>query len=159
MKKLFLLLTVIFLLAMSSGQSFSTCTQAIPSSFKMEVLKGTHLSTDTYNMALFVSASASYSASSTVYSGTGESSGAGYSAGGMALTGISVSNQGAYGVLTWSSPSWSSASITADCMVIYNASKSNKLVYIGTFTSTTSTNGTFTVVLPSAASGGVIELQ
>ena len=61
-------------------------TQAIASSFKQEVLTGTHvLGTDTLKGALYL-ATATIDGSTTAYTATGEVSGANYTAGGETIT-------------------------------------------------------------------------
>lgn len=138
-------------------------TQGIPDSFKQEILKGTHVpGTDIFKIALFTQAAATYApGTSTVYSATGEVTGTGYVAGGATLAGAATSldTTNHVAVLDFDDPVWTSSTITADGFVIYNASKSNKLVYIGTFTSTSSTNGSFTVTLPAPTySAGLVRI-
>ena len=135
-------------------------TQSIPTSFKSEVLQGVHLSTDTYKIALYTS-SATMDATTTVYSATNEVVGAGYTAGGVTLSGYSVSTSGTTAILDWTTdPSWASATITARGALIYNSTKSNKAVYVIDFGSDkTSTAGTFTVTLPTPDStNGLIRI-
>lgn len=135
-------------------------TQAIPTSFKSEILGGTHSSADTYKIALYTSA-ATMGATTTVYSATNEVSGTGYTAGGATLSGFSVTTSGTTAILDWTTdPSWASATITARGALIYNSSKTNKAVYVMDFgADITSTNGTFTVTLPTPdASNGLIRL-
>ncbi len=135
-------------------------TQTIPTSFKSEALQGVHLSSDTYKIALFTS-SATLDASTTVYSTMNEVVGAGYTAGGLTLSGYSVTTSGTTAILDWTTdPSWASATITARGALIYNATKSNKAVYVIDFgADKTSTSGTFTITLPTPdASNGLIRL-
>jgi len=56
-------------------------------------------------------------------------------------------------MLTFTSPvQWTSATISAAGAIIYNSSKSNKVVCVLSFGGTiTSTNGTFQVSLPAVA--------
>lgn len=135
-------------------------TQSIPTSFKSEVLQGVHLSADTYKIALFTS-TATLDATTTVYSTTNEVVGAGYTAGGLTLSGYSVTTSGTTAILDWTTdPSWASATITARGALIYNSTKSNKAVYVIDFgADKTSTSGTFTVTLPTPDStSGLIRL-
>lgn len=135
-------------------------TQAIPTSLKGELLSGTHLSSDTYKVALYTS-SATMDATTTAYSATNEVSGAGYTAGGATLSGFSVTTSGTTAILDWTTdPSWANATITARGALIYNSTKSNKAVYIIDFgADKTSTNGTFTVTFPIAdATNGLIRI-
>ena len=158
MKKLFIV--VVLVLAMA-GITYAACTQAIPTSFKSEILNGTHTSSDTYKIALYVSSGASLGAATTAYTVTSEVTGTGYSAGGTTLTGFSVTTDSTTAILDFTTdPSWSGSTITADCFMIYNSTRSNKAVYIGTFGSTSSNNGTFTVVFPApAAATGLLRIN
>ena len=135
-------------------------TQAIPTSFKAEILQGIHDSADTYKMALYTSV-ATLGASTTAYSATNEVVGTGYTAGGVTLSGFNVTTSGTTAILDFTTdPSWANASITARGALIYNSSKSNKAVYVLDFGSDiTSTNGTFAVTLPEPdATNGLIRL-
>ena len=135
-------------------------TQAIPTSFKAEILQGIHDSADTYKMALYTSA-ATLGAATTDYTTTNEVVGIGYTAGGVTLSGFNVSTSGTTAILDFTTdPSWENATITARGALIYNSSKSNKAVYVLDFGSDiTSTNGTFAVTLPTPdATNGLIRL-
>lgn len=135
-------------------------TQSIPTSFKSEILSGTHLSTDTYKIALYTS-SATLNATTTAYTTTNEVSGAGYTAGGATLSGFSVTTSGTTAILDFTSdPSWASATITARGAMIYNSTKANKAVYVLDFgADKTSTSGTFTVTFPTPdATNGLIRI-
>jgi hypothetical protein len=134
--------------------------QAIPTSFKTEILSGVHEAADTYKIALYTSA-ATLGATTTVYSTINEVVGAGYTAGGATLTGFNVTASGTTAILDWTTdPSWASATITARGALIYNSTQSGKAVYVMDFGSDiSSTNGTFTVTLPTPdASNGLIRL-
>ncbi len=135
-------------------------TQAIPTSFKAEILQGIHDSADTYKMALYTSV-ATLGTSTTAYSATNEVVGTGYTIGGTTLSGFNVTTSGTTAILDFATdPSWANASITARGALIYNSSKSNKAVYVLDFGSDiTSTNGTFAVTLPVPdATNGLIRL-
>ena len=120
--------------------------QAIPTSFKAEILQGIHDGADTYKMALYTSA-ATLGAATTVYTTTNEVVGIGYTAGGVTLSGFNVTTSGTTAILDFTTdPSWANATITARGALVYNASKSNKAVAIYDFGSDiASTNGDFTV--------------
>ena len=124
-------------------------TQAIPTSFKAEILQGIHDSADTYKIALYTSA-ATLGAPTTAYTATNEISGTGYTAGGQALSGFSVTTSGTTAILDFTTdPSWENATITARGALIYNASKANKAVMVLDFGSDKSNSeGTFTIRLP-----------
>ena len=135
-------------------------TQAIPTSFKAEILQGIHDSADTYKMALYTSA-ATLGTSTTAYSATNEVAGIGYTAGGATLSGFNVTTSGTTAILDFTTdPFWENATITARGALIYNSSKSNKAVYVLDFGSDiTSTNGTFAITLPTPdATNGLIRL-
>lgn len=135
-------------------------TAALCNSYKQELFSGTHTNTDTYKIALYTAASATLNASTTAYSATGEVSGTGYTAGGATLSGFATSIDTGVAILDFTDPSWSNATITADSALIYNSSKSNKAVAVLSFTSTTSTNGTFTIIFPApAAATGLIRIS
>ena len=103
-------------------------SQAVCNSFKKELLESKHdfaNGGDTFKIALFTS-SASLGASTEDYSTSNEitnTSGSAYSAGGLALTGQSVtggtSASTAY-VDFSNDPQWTSASFTANGAMIYN---------------------------------------
>lgn len=142
---------------------------ALPTSFKLELLTGTHNFTastgHTFKMALIKgSHTGTYGAASTNYSNiTGnsdEASGTGYTVGGATLTSVTPVTSGTTALCDFTDPSWTTATFTADGCMIYNSSASNKAVYVGSFGSTqTVSAGTFTVVLPAAdASNAVIRL-
>ena len=124
-------------------------TQAIPTSFKAEILQGIHDSADTYKIALYTSA-ATLGASTTAYTTTNEVSGVGYTSGGQVLSGFSVTTSGTTAILDFTTdPSWENATITARGALIYNASKANKAVMVLDFGSDKSNSeGTFTIRLP-----------
>ena len=124
-------------------------TQAIPTSFKAEILQGIHDSADTYKIALYTSA-ATLGASTTAYTATNEISGKGYTAGGTTLTGFTVNTSGTTAFIDFTTdPSWANATITARGALIYNASKANKAVMVLDFGSDKSNSeGTFTIRLP-----------
>jgi len=124
-------------------------TQAIPTSFKAEILQGIHDSADTYKIALYTSAS-TLDATATAYTTTNEVSGVGYTSGGQTLSGFSVTTSGTTAILDFTTdPSWENATITARGALIYNASKANKAVMVLDFGSDKSNSeGTFTIRLP-----------
>ena len=135
-------------------------TQAIPTSFKAEILQGIHDGADTYKMALFTSV-ATLGTSTTAYSATNEVVGTGYTIGGTTLSGFNVTTSGTTAILDFTTdPSWENATITARGALIYNSSKSNKAVYVLDFGSDiTSTNGTFAITLPTPdVANGLIRL-
>lgn len=145
-------------------------TQAMATSFKVEILDGIHnfgvgvvratTAADTFKIALYTSA-ANLSAATTAYTATGEVVGAGYTVGGNTLA-VSVvpTSSGTTAYLSFSNSSWSTATITARGAMIYNSTQGNKCVAVLDFGSDkTSTAGTFTIVFPTAdASNAIIRI-
>ena len=138
-------------------------TQAMCTSFKQELMVGTHNFTassgDTFKVALYTS-SVTLSAATTAYSATNEASGTGYTAGGTALTNITPTTSGTTAFADFSNASWTSATITARGALIYNSTDSNKAVLALDFGGDkTSTNGTFEIQFPTAdASNAIIRV-
>jgi hypothetical protein len=138
-------------------------TQAMCTSFKQELLTGTHNFTngtgDTFKIALFTS-SATLGAATTAYSVTNEVSGTGYTAGGNTLTNVTPSTSGTTAFTDFADTTWSSATITARGALIYNSTDSDKAVVVLDFGSDkTSTNGDFTIQFPTAdASNAIIRI-
>jgi len=132
-------------------------------SFKGEILSGIHAlgttvvraatTADTLKAALYL-ASASIGAGTTAYSVTGEVSGAGYSAGGVAVTNATApTTSGTTGYWTPSaSLTYTTVTLTTafDCVLIYNSTQSNKAISAHTFGSQTVTAGTFTLTMPTS---------
>ena len=138
-------------------------TQAMATSFKQELLTGTHDFTnstgDTFKIALFTS-SATLGAATTAYTTSNEVSGTGYTAGGNTLTNVTPSTSGTTAFTDFADTTWSSATITARGALIYNSTDSDKAVVVLDFGSDkTSTNGDFTIQFPSAdASNAIIRI-
>ena len=136
-------------------------TQAMCTSFMQELMTATHNFTtgtgDTFKAALYL-ASATYNASTTAYSTTGEVTGTNYSPGGITVTNgtspLSTNASTTAGVAYWtptSSLTYTNVTLSTafDAVLIYNSSKSNKAVSVHTFGSQTVTAGTFTLTMPS----------
>ena len=138
-------------------------TQAMCTSFKQELLTGTHNFTngtgDTFKIALFTS-SATLGASTTAYSTTNETSGTGYTAGGNTLTNVTPTTSGTTAFTDFADTTWSTASITARGALIYNSTDSDKAVVVLDFgADKTSTAGDFTIQFPTAdASNAIIRI-
>lgn len=103
-------------------------------SFKQELAQGVHnfsaAGGDAFKLALYTSA-ATLGATTTVYTTTGEASGTGYSAGGIALTNVGVSTSGVIAYLSFVSPAvFTGVTLTCRGALIYNSSKSNKAVCV-----------------------------
>jgi|TARA_R110000796_G_scaffold67240_2_gene154244 hypothetical protein len=128
-------------------------TQALCTSFKEELLEGTHdLDGHTLKLALYTS-DATLGASTTAYSTTNESSGTGYTAGGATIANVAITSSGTTAYVDFDDVSFTSATITdAAGALIYNSSASNKAIAVIDFGATKSVSGgTLTVTLPSAS--------
>ena len=139
-------------------------SQAVCTSFKQELLVGTHNFTassgDTFKIALYTS-SASLGASTTAFSTSNEVSDSGsYSSGGGSLTSVTPTTSGTTAICDFADISFTSATITARGALIYNSSQSNKAVAVLDFGGDkTSTSGTFTIQFPAAdASNAILRL-
>lgn len=124
-------------------------TSAICSSAKLGWLEGLYLAADSYKIALYTSG-ASLDATTTAYTTSNEVSGTGYTAGGEALSGYNATLSGTTAILQWSNPFWTSATITAAGCLIYDVTASNAAICVISFGGNiTSTNGTFTIQMPT----------
>lgn len=138
-------------------------SQAMCTSFKQELLTGTHNFTattgDVFKIALYTS-SATLDATTTAYSATNEVSGTGYTAGGNTLTNVTPTTSGTTAFTDFADTTWAAATITANGAMIYNSSKANKAVAVLAFGGDkTSTAGDFTVIFPTAdASNAIIRI-
>jgi len=149
-------------------------TQAMCTSFKVDLLNAVHAfngtgvpahtvsTADSFKAALYTTAG-SLGAATTAYSSTNEVSGTGYTAGGVAVTfGTAPSSTSTTAFITPSaSIVFSSVTLTTafDACLIYNSSQSNKAVSVHTFGSQTVTAGTFTLTMPTNdSSTGLIRL-
>lgn len=148
-------------------------TQAFCTQAKADLMNGLHAfgasviragtTKDAYKAALYL-VSASRGAGDTVYNSTGEVSGAGYSAGGVAVT--TGTAPAVSGTTAFFTPSASIVYTTVtlatafDAMLLYNDTSATDLaVAVFTFGSQTVTVGTFTLTMPvNDASTGLIRL-
>ena len=141
-------------------------TTALCSSFKSEILSGIHAlgptvvragtTADVLMGALYL-VSASLGAATTVYSTTGEVTGAGYTAGGIILTNATPpATSGTAGIWT---PSGSlvyhsvTLSTAFDTVLIYNSTQGNRAICVVNFGSTTVSGADLTLTLPANAPG------
>ena len=141
-------------------------TSAICTSFKVELLKGTHNFTattgNTFKIALYDS-DATLGASTTAFTTSEEitnTSGTAYTSGGATLTSVTPVASSTTAVCDFADVSYTSASFTANGALIYNSSDSNAAVCAIAFGSDkTATNGTFTIQFPTAdATNAIIRL-
>lgn len=140
-------------------------TQAMCTSFKVELLNGHHAlgtsvvrgatTADSFKGALYLT-TATISAASTVYTVTGEVSGTGYTAGGVDLTGTpDWIAPASTSTTAFSTPTanivYTTVTLTTafDAVLIYNSTQANKAVSCHTFGSQTITAGTLTLTMPT----------
>jgi hypothetical protein len=131
-------------------------------SFKVELLKGVHDFTngtgDTFKLALYDN-SAAFDASTTAYTASNEVANSGtYAAGGGTLTNVTPTSSGTTAFTDFADISFTSATITAYGALIYNDTEAgDPSVCVLDFSGAkTSTNGTFTVIFPTADSTSAI---
>jgi len=138
-------------------------SSAICTSFKQEILVGTHNFTassgNTFKIALYTS-DASLGAGTTAFSSSNEisnTSGSAYSSGGATLTSVTPTTSGTTAFCDFADVSFTSASFTANGALIYNSSQSNKAIAFGG--DKTVSSGTFTIQFPTAdASNAIIRI-
>lgn len=130
--------------------------QGLCSSFKQESWLGIHdLDTDVLKLALYTSL-ASLGPSTTVYTTDSEVTGAGYSAGGVTLTGVQVLLSGTTAYVVFNNPSWTSASFTCRGGLIYNSTKADRAIAVLDFGADKVASGTFTVQMPAATASSAL---
>jgi hypothetical protein len=140
-------------------------SQILCNSFKAELFQAIHNFTastgDVFKLALYTSA-ASLSASTTAYSATNESSGTGYTAGGVVITSVTpVLVAGPTGekvvIGTFASPTIYSLTVTYRQALIYNSSKANRAVAVFIFDSDrVISGGDVTFQMPPATASSAI---
>jgi hypothetical protein len=144
-------------------------TQAMATSFKVELLTGGHNFTNTtgdvFNIALFratASIVGTFGAGTTNYSdmGADEASGTNYSAGGQALTNVTPTSSGTTAFTDFADEVFTNVTITTSGALIYNTSLADAAVAVFNFGSDkTATAGDLTIIFPTAdASNAIIRL-
>jgi hypothetical protein len=132
--------------------------QGLTNSFKQEMLQaGQNLATDTLRMALYTALS-DIGSLTTVYTTANEVVGTGYVAGGVAVTGATISTDttgpsAGTVYVDFADVSWPGANFTARGALIYNVTRSNKSVAVLDFGSDktfSSTSNTVTMPVNSA---------
>jgi len=142
-------------------------TQSMCTSFLSQLMTATHnfgtaptrgtTAADTFKAALYTT-TATINAATTAYTSSGEVSGTGYTAGGIAVTNANpptpANTSATAGVGYWTPSAnlvYSTVTLTTafDTVLIYNSSQSNAAVSVHTFGSQTITAGTFTLTMPS----------
>jgi hypothetical protein len=131
-------------------------SQAMCTSFKVELLKGVHDFTnstgDSFKIALYTS-SATLGATTTAYTATNEvANGNGYATTGKVLTNVTPTSNTTTAYTDFADITWTTASFTANGALIYNDTESGDpavcvLAFGGDYTAT---NGDFTVQFPTA---------
>jgi hypothetical protein len=108
-------------------------TAGLTNSFKEELLLGIHdFDTDVMKIALYTSA-AELDPATLAYTTVGETSGVGYTATGLVLTGVVVTRTGGIAYVSFDNPTWNAATFTTRGALIYNSSKSNRSVGVLNF--------------------------
>jgi len=136
-------------------------TQAIPNSFRGELLTGTHNFTaatgNVFKLALYTSAS-TMSSATTIYTSTSEVSNSGqYVTGGGVLTNVSPVVSSGVAFIDFDDISFTGVTLTAAGALIYNTSSSNKAVAVLSFGGDkTATSGVFTIQFPAATTAAAI---
>ena len=133
-------------------------TQGITGAFKVQMMEGVH----NFNPGVHTLKAALYFQNSgigpntTVYSTSGEVTGANYTAGGIVVpnaTGMNILNTTAYwtpsGNLNWPNLTISSP---FDCWLLYNASAANASIGVFTFTAQVVNQTLFTISMPANVS-------
>jgi hypothetical protein len=135
-------------------------------SFKVELMRAVHNFTtstgNTFKLALYDN-TPSFTAATTAYTASGEVSASGtYSAGGGALTNVTPTSSGTTAFTDFADLSFTSATITAYGAMIYNDSAAGdpSVCILDFGGAKTSTNGTFTIIFPTAdASSAIIRIS
>jgi hypothetical protein len=140
-------------------------TQGMCDSFKVQILSGQQNlvsgASTVYKLALYTSA-ATLSNATAAYTSLNEvsSSGSNYTAGGNTLTiSTSPTNTGNVAFLSFANSSWTNANITANGALIYNSTANSAVAVLAFGSDKTATNGTFSVLFPTAdASNAIIRI-
>ena len=133
----------------------------IPTSFKSELLSGTHnfaSGGNSFKIALYTDITG-FSASSTAYTSTNEVSATGtsYTTAGQALDSQAVATSGTTAYVDFADETFSSVTLSATGALIYNDTNSDKACLVLDFGGTkTATNGDFVVQFPAASATAAI---
>ena len=136
-------------------------SQAMCTSFKVELLQGVHNFTNssgnTFNIALYTS-SASLGAGTTAYTTSNEVSGTNYTAKGQALTNVTPTSSSTTALTDFTDETFSNVTLTARGALIFNDSASgDPAVCVLDFGSDKSaSSGDFTIVFRAADSSNAI---
>ena len=141
-------------------------SQAMCTSFKAELLTGTHnfgtaplratTTADTFKAALYLT-TATLGAATTAYTTSGEVSGTNYIAGGTTVSGWAAPAASGTTAITTPTTSFTWTTVTLptsfDAVLVYNSTQGGKAVSTHTFGAQTVTAGTFTLTMPTNAVG------
>ncbi len=144
-----------------------TITTAMPTSFKVEILKAVHDFTtttgNTFKIALFkatAAGSGTFGAATTNYSqmGTDElATATGYTQPGNTLASVTPVADGTTAICDFADTSWTSATFTTCGALIYNSSASGAACAVLSFGGDQSvSSGDFTIQFPAAAAATAI---
>lgn len=123
--------------------------QCLTDSFKLQSWQAVHdLSTDTLQLALYTGF-ATLGADTTVYTTSNEVVGTGYTAGGVVLTGVTLTLASNVAYLAFNNPTWTGAAFVCRGGLIYNASKSNKAIAVLDFGADKTASGMFVIPMPT----------
>jgi hypothetical protein len=126
-------------------------TQTMTTSFKVELPQAVHnLLTNSIKMALYT-ASATLNADTTVYTTDNEVVAAGYTAGGILLTGVTILAANNVAYISFDNPVFTAA-LTARGALIYNVTQAGKSIAVLDFGADKTSTTTFTVTLPANSS-------
>ena len=141
-----------------------TITTAMPTSFKVELMKGLHnftVGSTRFKLALLkatASGSGTYGAATTNYStvtgNSDELTGTGYSAGGKFLTSVTPTADGTTAITNFSSVTWTSSSFTTCGGLIYDTNSACAVLSFGG--DQTVSTGDFQIQFPTAAAATAI---
>jgi hypothetical protein len=119
----------------------ASITAGLTVNFKKSILQGIHVfGVDTFKLALYLP-TANIGPGLNSYVTFGETSGTGYTAGGLALSNPVIQSDGKSAFLNFDNLTFPTTSITARAALIYNASKSNLSVCVLDFGQTFQTSG------------------
>jgi hypothetical protein len=142
-------------------------TTAMPTSFKVELLKGVHNFTastgDTFKIALLKAAAAgsgTFGAATTNYSNLSTDelgSGSGYTTGGNTLTSVTPVADGTTAVCDFADTTWTSSTFTSSGALIYNNTDAGAACAVLSFGGDQQvSSGDFQIQFPAAASSTAI---
>ena len=143
-------------------------TQAMCTSFKVELLNGLHAfssayrTVDVFKAALFTAASSLGAATTSYTTATTEVSGTNYTAGGVTVTNATAPTSSGTTAYWTPSASFTYTNVTLatafDAVLLYNSTATGKnAVSVHTFGSQTVTAGTFVLTMPTNDSTNALE--